>query len=369
MPGHRTRFSPQTPVTAYVMAASLVTRELTGLRYACLEDCGFCCTFTPEANGPELAKLKAKFPQLPVTRSGDMVLLSAQGGCGACTLLRNKKCTAYEERPAHCRYFPFHVYFGRRPEVYVNRCCRGVEIHAGGNLQAEFQSHVLANASNQRLEREQKRADDVNKLFQQAARESGMWGDVDKEIALQLKRGIAWFHPEAWPETPTGSDDEAGSPGEAWHLALAPLAAEDPMVRPYHLAKDLTWYGFRMHDDEILVETLTEDGQLQPHSNLGTFPTWPNLPASVEQGLLAILQRLATRDLLAGAIYYFVDDTGYKVSIADATQIKFGDIAADLALRADILHRMGIPWEEVPAEAERFYDSAFLDMPTIGGWL
>ncbi|MEA3136681.1 MAG: hypothetical protein QOC71_962, partial [Thermoplasmata archaeon] len=36
---------------------------------------------------------------------------------------------------------------------------------------------------------------------------------------------------------------------------------------------------------------------------------------------------------------------------------------------AEILHRMGIPWDLVPAEAARFYDSAFLDHPTIGGWL
>lgn len=354
---------------AAVAGPALDRRELYGLRYACIEDCGFCCTFTPEASKSELAKLKSRFPQLPVTRSGEMVLLAAQGGCGACTLLKNKRCTAYDDRPAHCRYFPFHVYFGRRTEVYVNRCCRGVETQPGGNLEREFQDQVGRATPPFRFQKEQERADGVNRMFERAARESGMWGDVDREVKALLARGPGWFQPETWPSTPTGSPDEAGSPSEAWHLALAPLAAADPMVRPYHLAKDLTWYGFRMDGDEVLAETLTEDGRLLPHKSLGAFLDWPTLPPDVQQGLFDIMARLAGRDLLAGAIYYFVDDTGYTVSIADAAAIKLGDIAADLALRADILHRMGIPWEEVPAEADRFYDSAFLDLPTIGGWL
>lgn len=349
--------------------SELDRRELHGLRYACIEGCGFCCTFTPEASGPELARLKARFPQLPITRSGEMVLLAAQGGCGACTLLQSKLCSAYEDRPAHCRYFPFHVYFGRRTEVYVNRCCRGVEVQPGGDLAREFQEQVGRATPPFRFQKEQERADAVNRMFEKAARESGMWGDVDREVKALLRRGTGWFQPDTWPSTPTGEAEEAGSPFEAWQLALAPLAAEDPMVRPYHLAKDLTWYGFRMDGDDVVAETLTEDGRLVPFKRLGTFPDWPVLPADVQQGLFDIMLRLSGRDLLAGAIHHLVDDTGYEVSVADAAAIKLGDIAADLALRAEVLHRMGIPWPEVPAEADRFYDSAFLDLPTVGGWL
>jgi len=343
--------------------------ELSGLRYRCLEDCGFCCTFTPEVNAPELAKLRSKFPALPVTRSGDMTLIAPQGGCGACTLLKDRRCTSYEERPAHCRYFPFHVYFGRRMEVYVNRCCRGVEVAAEGNLEAEFDAQVTANTKSFRLEREQERADSVHKAFRTVAKQAGMWGDVDLEVAKQLRRGTAWFRPETWPATPTGAPDEAGSPQEAWQLALAPLGAEDPIVRPYHLGPDLRWLGFRTQGADVIAETLSEDGKLQEFANLGPIPDWPQLPEPVQEGLVAVLQRLAGRDLMAGSVYHLVDETGYEVSVADAAAIRLGDMAADLALRAEILHRLGTPWSEVAAEAERFYDSAFLDTPTIGGWL
>lgn len=346
------------------------TAELAGLRYRCLEDCGFCCTFTPEVSGPELARLRGAFPALPVTRSGEMLLVSFQGSCGACALLKDRKCTAYEDRPAHCRYFPFHVYFGRRTEAYVNRCCRGVELAPDGSLAAEFKAQVLDVASGQRLRREQERATTVHAAFEKAARDSGMWGDVDAEIAAQLARGSEWFLPATWPSTPTGENDEAGAPDEAWQLALAPLTASDPVQRPYHLDAELRWLGFRIHEGRIVVDTLTEDGKLLPFKDLGEVPqAWPELPETVRDGLFDVMRRLAGRDLLAGAISYMVDDTGYQVSVADAAAIKLGDIAADLALRAELLHRLGVPWEDVPAEADRFYDSAFLDTPTIGGWL
>ena len=344
--------------------------ELTGLRYRCLEDCGFCCTFTAEVSPPELATLRSKFPTLPVARSSDMTLLGLQGGCGACTLLSaERRCTAYDERPAHCRYFPFHVYFGRRTEVYVNRCCRGVEVDPVGDLQAEYDAQVGSLVPAFRIRKEQERAATVLRAFERNAKAAGAWGDVDAEIARLLRRGATWFTPPAWPPTPTGEDVEAGSAAEAWQVALAAFQAADAVARPYHLAADLRWLGFQANGDRIVAQTLGDDGTLTTLRDLGTFADWPDLPGPVRDGLAGVMSRLATRDLLAGSIFHLVDDTDYAITVADAAEIRFADLAAGLAIRADILHRLGIAWEQVPAEAERFYDSAFLDHPTIGGWL
>jgi hypothetical protein len=141
------------------------------------------------------------------------------------------------------------------------------------------------------------------------------------------------------------------------------------VARPFHLAADLTWYGFRGGVDGLSVDRMAEGGQLTPVSDLGRFEAWPELPAEVRVGLFAVMQRLAPRDLLAGSIFHMVDDTDYAITVVDAAEVRFADMAASLAVRAEILHRMGIAWDQVPAEAERFYDSAFLDHPTIGGWL
>ncbi len=343
--------------------------ELSGLAYRCLEDCGFCCTFTAEVTSPELTRLRTGFPTLPVTRSGEMMLLGLQGGCGACTLLKDRKCTAYEERPAHCRYFPFHVYFGRRTEVYVNRCCRGVEVASGGDLASEFKTQVEDLVQPFTLRKGQEKANAVHAAFERSARKARVWGDVDAEVARLLARGAAWFQPDAWPPTPTGESDEAGSPDEAWQVALAPFGQEDAVARPFHLAADLRWLGFVGGGEGLAAQTLAEDGRLEPLAELGSFEAWPVLPEAVQVGLAEVMARLATRDLLAGSIYHMVDDTGYEIGVADAAEVRLADMAAALALRADILHRLGVAWADVPAEADRFYDSAFLDHPTLGGWL
>ncbi len=351
------------------MAQPIDRSELRGLKYRCLEDCGFCCTFTAEVVEPELAKLRGRFPKLPVTKRDGMMLLGLQGGCGACTLLKERKCGAYDLRPAHCRHFPFHVYFGRRTEAYVNRSCRGVEVAAGVNLEAEFKTHVTDIVPAYRLQLEQDSAAKVHREFEAKARMADAWADVDEQIVRLLQRGAAWFEPSTWPATPTGADDEAGSPAEAWQVAVAPFGEKDPVARPFHLAEDLTWYAFRGDATSILVDKMTEGGAMELVAELGAFAAWPVLPSNVRQGLFDVLQRLSKRDLLAGSIFHLVDDTDYAFGVVDAAEIRFADMAASLALRADILHRMGIRWEQVAAEAERFYDSAFLDHPTIGGWL
>lgn len=344
--------------------------ELDGLTYRCLEGCGYCCTFTAEVAEPELARLRSRFPKLPVARRDGMMLLGLQGGCGACTLLKERKCSAYDMRPSHCRYFPFHVYFGRTTQVYVNRSCRGVEAAPGADLRASFHSQVGDIVPSYRLSLAEGQAAKVHRAFEAKARNNGTWDDdVDAHIARLAQRGASWFDPTTWPPTPTGAADEAGSPGEAWEVALAPFGLEDAVARPFHLAPDLSWLAFRGDAQGLVVESMQEGGDMRPVADLGTFHAWPVLPDTVRAGLAQVMAGLARRDLLAGSIYHMVDDTDYAIGVADAAEVRFADIASGLAVRAEILHRLGYPWDAVPGETRRFYDSAFLDHPTIGGWL
>jgi Fe-S-cluster containining protein len=355
------------PVGA-AMAPDLDLAELEGLAYRCLEDCGFCCTFTAEVAPPELARLKARLPSLPVVRTGETTLLGLQGGCGACTLLKDRKCTVYDDRPAHCRYFPFHVYFGRRPEAYVNRSCRGVEARPGGSLRATFSEQVLGTVAPFRLRKQAEKALAVHAAFERNAKDAGAWGDVDAELARLVAAGPAWFHPDTWP-VDVPDPEAAGAPAEAWRTALQPFALEDPVNRPYLVDRGLRWLGFRAGPGGLVAETLGEDGSFQPVRDLGPFDAWPALPPEVRDALATHLAWLTQRDLFAGSVFSLVDGTDYQASVADAARVRVADTAADLAVRAEILHRMGLPWDQVPGEVERFYDSAFLDVETIGGWL
>jgi Fe-S-cluster containining protein len=324
--------------------------ELRGLRYRCLEGCGFCCTFTPEVAHDELARLRRAFPRLPVARGeGGGLHLAFQGGCGACTLLARRACTAYDLRPAHCRYFPFHVYFGRRTEAYVNRTCRGVEPDPAGDLAAEFGQQVLAVAKPHAILEHERQARRVHAAFQANAEEAGAWGDVDAAAQRALADSCLW-------ET---ADLEA-----AW----APFAEEDVVARPFHLAADLRWLTFEDRGGALQPLRMEEDGSLAAEGAPVAKAVAPLAPATLGQ-LHATLARLVGRDHFAGTVFDAVDGSGYALGVEAAAAARVQRMAADLRVRCALLRGLGVDEAELAAEAERFYDAAFLDAPTIGGWL
>ncbi|HVM45166.1 MAG TPA: hypothetical protein VM582_04455, partial [Candidatus Thermoplasmatota archaeon] len=85
--------------------------------------------------------------------------------------------------------------------------------------------------------------------------------------------------------------------------------------------------------------------------------------------LAPYMRELVARDVFVGSVYALVDDLGYATSVEEATWFRLAEIAADLNVRAHILAAMGVPADALAAELERFYDSSFLDAPTIGGFL
>jgi Fe-S-cluster containining protein len=321
------------------------------VRYRCLEGCGFCCTFTPEVAHDELARLRKAFPRLPVARGeGGGLHIAFQGGCGACTLLSRRACTAYDLRPAHCRYFPFHVSFGRRTEVVVNRTCRGVEPDPAGDLSAEFREQVLAVAKPHAIAEHERLARRVLERFEDQARAAGAWGDVDAAAQRALADPALWA---------------SADPGPAWE----PFAEEDVVARPFHLAADLRWLTFADPGDGTLQALrMEEDGSLAPEGE--PFPkTLAPLAPETLAGLHAVLARLMARDHFAGTVFDAVDASDYAISVEAAAAQRVQRMAADLLVRCAILRNLRVGEGELAAEAERFYDAAFLDAPTIGGWL
>jgi Fe-S-cluster containining protein len=327
------------------------TSELQGLSFECLEGCGFCCTFTPEVRHDELSRLRARFPSLPIVRQGPTLHLAFQGGCGACTLLAQRKCTGYEDRPAHCRYFPFHVYFGRRTEAYVNRTCRGVA-SAPANLDAAFASQVMGVARPTEVVEREREARKVHQAFMAKAREADVWGDVD--LALQTAVAHPWF-------------TQAPAP-ERWAAALAPFAEEDVVARPFHLDADLRWLTFERRGSRLVVLEMQEDGGLvEEGTELRLEVRAP--PGAAAPGLQETLRRLAKRDVMAGQAFDLVDESRYRLGVEKAARTRVAQVAADLAVRVQVLEALRVPAERLADEAGRFYDAAFLDAPTIGGWL
>lgn len=339
--------------------------ELEDKTFSCLAGCGFCCTFQPEASQRELARLRARLAPkaLPVVVGDGRSYLALQNKCGACTLLARRECQAYDLRPAHCRYFPFHVHFGERAEVYVNETCRGVERSPGGALRPAFEGAVLANAKPEDMAQQARAAKDAYAAFRRNARKAGAWSDPAQTLA-EATRDLAATR--AWITTALRRADEDLTPDDMVQDALAPFSADDVTKRPFYLAKDLKWLTF---DGQTRLMEMDESGALLFVRELPALDGWQELDAPVAAGLSEHALRLAGRDVFLGSVYALVDDMGYETSVAEATWWRLAEVVADLAVRARILLAMGVTASDVVAETIRFYDSTFLDSPTIGGFL
>lgn len=360
------------------------TRELEGKTFSCLEGCGFCCTFQPEASQRELALLRARVKPRPlaVVAAEGRTYLALQNKCGACTLLERRGCQAYDLRPAHCRYFPFHVHFGERPEVYVNLTCRGVEHAAGRDLRGAFDGSVVSVAKRDEWQTHEREARETYAAFERRARKAGAWGDA-RAVAGEALAGAERSEAKASTAAPSGGGREersrtlitrawmeralarAGEDASADDMiadALVAFSAKDVTKRPFYLAPDLRWLTF---EGPARLLEMDERGSLTPVRGLPALTTWQDAPLDVTP----YMRELARRDVFVGSVYAIVDEHAYETTVEEATWFRLAEIAADLNVRARILAAMGVPVESLAAELVRFYDSTFLDAPTIGAFL
>ena len=345
------------------MALDLDVADLAGLRYRCLEGCGFCCTFTPEVSSEELARLRTRFPRLPVVASEDDETrrhIAFKGGCGACTLLERRACSAYDLRPAHCRHFPFHVHYGRTASALVNRSCRGVEADPAGDLKATFQADVLAHVKEHDLAGAAEDAQAVFRQWDENCKAAGVSGDAVAEARAVLAGDLSW----------PGLRRLASGIGvpfdELWASILEPLAFEDVVSRPFYLAADLRWFTFDGKDGRLSVLEMDESGSLKAVKALK--------PPKVDSGLSAeqlrrVVGFFVARAPFEGQVAWLVDDTDYQLPVAEAARLRVLELCLEAQWRAQVLWQLGVPEDQMEAEAERFLDGAFLDAPTIAGWL
>lgn len=336
--------------------------DLRGLRYSCLEGCGFCCTFTPEVSSEELARLRTRFPALPVVANEDdgRQHIAFQGGCGACTLLQRRACSAYDLRPAHCRYFPFHVHFARTVTALVNRSCRGVEPDAAGDLAATFRQDVLAFAKAHELEASAQQARDVFVQYDANCKEAGVAADSVAVARTVVSGDLSW----------PGLRRLAAAIGvpfdELWQATLAPLGFEDVVSRPFYLARDLTWWTFEDAGGTLSARQMDETGALGPAKPLRRPKTDSGL---TPEQLRRVVAFFVGRAPFEGQVAWLVDDTDYQMPVADAARLRVLELALEAQWRAQVLWQLGVPQEGMEEEVKRFLDGAYLDAPTIAGWL
>lgn len=352
------------------------SRDLAGRSFACLPGCGFCCTFQPEVSPEEARRLRERVSPLKTIRGPEgRSYLALQNACGACSLLQRRECTQYDLRPAHCRYFPFHVYFGESVEAYANHTCRGLAL-APSHLGQAFESSVLANAPPGKIEREAASAREVFAQFRVRAEAEGAWEDPAPLVAATRARSASLF-------TRAGLEAEAARTGEragaedVLALALEPFEGPDPAKRPFYLDRALRWLSFSKRGrDALAVAEMTETGDFRGASvdAIGGLSRWQDAPPALASALGEVLaDRLLSRALFVGGAFDRVDELEYEGTVAEAIAARACEHAAALAVRARVVAAVepsvALDARALAEEAWRFYDAEFLDQPTIGGFL
>lgn len=317
----------------------------------------------PEVNVVELRGLRKALPFVQLSMHRDRTYLGLQGDGGACVLLKDRQCSAYENRPSHCRFFPFHVYFGERVEVYVDLTCRGVVAAPGGSLDKAFAdsgAEVAALASGEMAE-----ARKAHRLFREKAVAHEAWQPPEAALARVVSAADTLVGGATLTALARSAGEDA-TPDEMADIALE--AWEGPVKsRPFWLTGDLKWMTFERDGDDLVALEMQESGQLDVRGRvegLGRHRT-PVAPLGDYARLLF------NRHVFLGSAYARVDDNDYAFGVGEAVAARAAEVGADLALRARIVQALmpAATPATVAHEVARFYDADFLDSDTIGAFV
>lgn len=329
--------------------------------FACREGCGFCCTYPPKVSGDRLAAIEEERGSTQTARDAHgNRRLPLQGGCGGCVLLEERVCQAHQHRPDHCRLFPFHVYLGRSVEVVVDRVCPGVapdDAPAGPHEPAEgFASWEPARAIDEAA-REALTVLDGEELAERARRV--------RQLHEAVEAQARWM--DDWRPPAEAIDEllpDATVTERAWEQALEPFGAEDVAQLPTSVLPDeegFPWRAWRIRDDQVEMLRFDEEGR----SKLVATAPAPTRPRSeLAEPVQDTLAALAELEPFVGTCMHLVEQGR---SIEEAVERRLADVAAGLALHAQLLEAEGLP--VTTAWLRSVYEPEFYSLQTLGEWM
>lgn len=284
----------------------LDTAPLSGLRYACLPDCGLCCYAEPLVVPAEKGNLLRIAPETEFLSRGAFEFVRSNPEGGACQLLTGYRCRAHPARPGPCREYPLAGYAGTRLQAIATLTCPGVELTfldgyrgsetapAPQGLDAELA------ALRARIWREgDRRLDPSRRRGRQIARAlgaNGRWVDED-EVRRQLRERLP---------LPRNDDLPAGTPPSREEgMELLPMVFDGRRGPLAFAARSGGWE---------LLELRPEGGV---ENSLGVASPPERLPAlSDEAGRI-----------LAGYLRYWLErDQLFGIAHLDMTEDPQGDV-------------------------------------------
>lgn len=370
--------------------------DARGLAFACLPECGFCCTASPLVAPHERHPLAAAVVTAP---DGTLRIPLRGAACGS--LRTDRRCGVYEVRPAVCRVYPYQVHAGRRLQAVVSLACPGVVDRHTPHAHVDAALHPAADTEDMT-----QGARDVVAMVlgmpgaaEQAARAKETFAEFDRRmkewgVATTPDRLRSAFLPhverladpgalsayfaglgdgdlvlDGRPAAAVGALFEADA--DEGLDALLDEAARDAFGEnedALWVEPSLAWTVPRVRGDRVVLHR-PGAADAEP-LDAGSLPTAWDADASAV--LARYLARLAHRDHAEGAAAWLVDASGYQVTPAAAYARVLGEAALQVALRAGLLAaEQGRADIDAPTARRGVaaYETSFHSLPTLGAIL
>lgn len=362
--------------------------EVTGKKIGCPDDCGICCLCQPEILPQEMGFFRKNHPTAVTTVKVPHrhFCVKMKKGYGPCTLLRDRRCTIYPDRPTFCRQFPFHFYVGDRISVELDLSCRGAWIE--GDVDAVAEAQALAARSERRLVSALQEASRVYRDFHAICKDAGVGSDISA-IRMSLSANLMKFTDlgciaailERFNEgadidldsiVPIRKLDMEDMVAAAMDTALESLGSSDPMSVPVYCDRDWNWNMFTVDEGGIVWSVMDDDGNIERKGSVD--PEDIGLRPPVGDGIQMLAQYVSVlngRESFLGNVYHTMDSLDYEDDMTETYYCCMCTTIIDLLWRASLLDHFfhtGLDADGI-REAIIFFDMDRLDAPTIGAFV
>jgi putative zinc- or iron-chelating protein len=357
------------PASAPEESARLDVRLVEGFRFECRPDCGLCCFASPALSAGEEAGLLAIAPAFRPSGDPPGYIASRPDG-GACTFLRQQRCTVHSARPGPCAEFPLSAHLVDRIQVSVVLSCPGVSLATLGTVAegAPWPATTM----------------DPSLLAEMSAvsRAAGRISEPERSRAAQAWRR-ALGSPRSGDPAPRAVIDAMTSELRsalpmpvADDLAAVPIPEESEGLERLPLFFDPRFgrVAICAGGEGVDLLTLREGGGVE--ERLASFAYPDHLPRLTREGdrmLRAYLGYVLERDAFIGAALEHYDARDEYTLLEVCTEDLREIAAATLSRSVYRTWLDGGSAETIDAsEIERGIratDADYLDRPTVGRWL
>lgn len=337
---------------------------LEGMKFSCLEGCGFCCSYPAEVRECEdsfsliqaidpaaLKKWDTDNPQFC-----NVFTMRQHNDIGACIYLKDdNRCDIYPIRSILCRTYPIKIFFGWRMQLYTTMACRGLIEASGSSDLLRMGEHVLSELPPAIV---QQMASEANAMY------AALPDILDDYISPEILQEKMIEYARDMVIDLFNLSEKCITDFESQ------LSSGDFMYLPTYLSQDLKWLVFRLQESHIKKMILKRNGetetiQIVDYTGIRsrTFS-----PAAIRHTSQYIL-KIARSDHFTGMIYLDAVNSEKQESLVDRGIRLLNYIAGSFLIKANFLaaisNRSEID-EELVRETIIFSDGYLATEPAYG---